>query len=212
MTTMTQGDENLTEPLPRGAVPQGARQDERGRSLKPAPVPHRAPSAGYLGIVLAVLVLALGAFVLYEGIVQTGWVDDGTPVLTEIVTGPAVIGAHPTTAAVGALLALLGLWALWTALRPSPQSGLAVGGATGTWMTYQDLEKIAVGTAEDCDGVLSARAHAGRRRLDIRARTTTGDVRDAVRSTIEERLSGMAAPLRVVVRVEPTVEREEDPR
>lgn len=212
MTTMTQGDENVTRPLPPATGGQVARQGEHGRPLPPAPVPHRSPSAGYLGIVLAVLLLALGALVLYEGIVQTGWVDDGTPVLTEVVTGPAVVGANPTTAAVGALLALVGLWILWMALRPSPRSGLAVGGATGTWMTYQDLERIAVGTAEDCDGVLSARARAGRQTLDVRAQTTTADVRDTVRSTIADRLSGMATPPRVTVRVEPTFDRKEDPR
>ena len=203
MTTTTHGDENRTQPIP--STP--AVQDERRPALGPAPVPRRSPGAGYLGIVLAVLVLALGALALYEGIVQAGWTDGDTPVLTEVLEGPAVVGPHPLTAAVGVVLALLGLWMLWTALRPSGQSGFSLGGASGTWMTYGDLERIAVGTAEDCDGVLSARAHASRGRLAVRARTTTDDVRDTIRSTLEERLSGMSKRPDVVVRVERTFDR-----
>lgn len=209
MTTTTRGDEDLTQPIP---PPADAERGRGGPSLKPAPVPRRSPGAGYLGIVLAVLVLGLGVFVLYEGIVQAGWADGGTPVLTEVLTGPAVVGAHALTATVGVLLALVGLWLLWTSLRPSRHSGVAVGGSTGTWMTHEDLEKIAVGTAEDCDGVLSARARAGRKRLDVRARTTTDEVRDVIRSAVEDRLTGMPAAPRVHVRVEPTVERKGDPR
>lgn len=205
MTTMTQGDQNQTQPIPLAGAT--ALQTDRPRSLAPAPVPRRSPGAGYLGIVLAVLLVALGIFALYEGIVHAGWAD-GPTVLTETLEGPAIVSPQVLTAVVGVVIAILGLWMLWTALRPSRQSGFSLGGATGTWMTYQDLERIAVGTAEDCDGVLAARARASRRRLDVRARTTTGDVRDTVRAAVQERLSAMATPPQVVVQVEPTFDQE----
>lgn len=204
MTTTTHGDDNRTQPIPAAGVPV-----EVGRrpTLGAAPVPRRSPGAGYLGIVLAVLLLALGLLALYEGIVQAGWTDGAPPVLTEILQGPAVVGPHALTATVGVMLALLGLWLLWTALRPSGRTGFSLGGASGTWMTYGDLERIAVGTAEDCGGVLSARAHASRGRLAVQARTTTDDVRNTIRSTLEERLSGMSKRPDVVVRVEATSDR-----
>jgi hypothetical protein len=54
--------------------------------------------------------------------------------------------------------------------------------------------------AEQQDGVLTARASASSRQVQIVARTTTGDVEPHVRQAVTEALSGLRPPPRVVVR------------
>src|SRR5690606_23653158 len=105
---------------PDGDRPNG---DQRGagsgRPLRGAPVPKKAPSAGILGLVLAVLLIGLGLVALYDGIVLNGWARDAEPILTPVLTGSFVVGPGEITAALAALAFLVGLWLLWQSLRPS---------------------------------------------------------------------------------------------
>lgn len=225
MTTTSQSDAEQTQALlPADPPSDGGTDSSDGRSprspregsdrlLPPAPIPRRMAAAGVVGMTLAALLVVLGPLALFDGIVLSGWVDGGEPVLTPLLVGPAEVGAHGLTVAVGVLIALLGLWLLWTGVRPSGRSGVSLGGGTGVWMTNSDLERIVRGTAEDCDGVLSARAQVTRRRVTVRARTTTPDVEAKIRDTISDRLAGLSPAPQVLVHTEPTfADRDGSPR
>lgn len=179
-----------------------------GRPLPPAPVPRRPALAGYIAMLLAILLTALGVLAIYDGIILAGLVQGGQPILTPILAGPAQFGPEAVVGVLGGLAVLLGLWLLWTAFKPGRRPGVDLGAGTGVWMTYGDLEHIAVATAEQCDGVLSARATANRMRVAVRAETTTYAVQDTVRTAIRERLAGLSSAPRVSVTVRPRYETE----
>lgn len=172
------------------------------RPLRAAPVPKRPAGIGFLGMLAALVVAALGVLAIYEAVVLLGWTE-GEPVLTPFLTGSATVTPDVTTAIVAGIVALLGLWLLWTALKRGRRSGVRVGAGTGVWMTFGDVERIAAGAAEQCDGVLSATANASGRTVRVDAQTTGRDVEGDVRSSVTERLAGLSAPPRVVVRTRP---------
>ncbi|MGM0386417.1 MAG: DUF6286 domain-containing protein, partial [Actinomycetota bacterium] len=108
----------------------------------------------------------------------------------------------PGTATVvaGVVAALLGLFLLWIALRPSRRRGAELEAGTGVWLTWADVERLAASAAEQQDGVVAARASASRRRVQIMTRTTTGEVEPTVGHAVTEALAGLRRPPRVVVR------------
>lgn len=202
---------------PAGASPVHAPVREPGqdrsrgradRPLRAASVPRRPAAVGYIAMLLALVLTVLGVLAMYDGLLLSGLVDGGEPVVTPVVTGPAEFAAQATVAVVGALAMLLGLWLLWTAFKPGRKPGMDLGSGTGVWATYGDLERIAVATAEHCDGVLTARASANRLRIAVRAETTTYAVQDTVRRAVTERLAGLSSAPRVSVTVRPRYEQE----
>jgi len=72
---------------------------------------------------------------------------------------------------VGAVLVLLGLWLLLTALRPRPRSAISVTSVTGVFLRQQDVSRLAQTAAEQVEGVLAARTRTTRRTLHVHVRT-----------------------------------------
>lgn len=183
-----------------------ALDQERRAQPAPAPVPRRPPAAGWAGVVLALALTALGVLAMLDGAVRAGWVGDAEPVLTPAVTGPAVVTPQPGAAVVGAGLALLGLVAVWFAVKPGERAGVRLGRTAGIWMSRRDLEQLVTATAERCDGVLSARTRATRRHVRVVLETTTGDAQDPAAAAVRRRLAGLSAP-RLTVHTSPRFER-----
>lgn len=171
-----------------------------------APVPRRPPTIGWVGVLLALAVTVVGVLAMFDGVVRAGWVTDAEPVLTGVMTGPAIVTPQPGAAVVGALLALLGLALVWLAVKPGERAGVQLGRTAGIWMSRPDLERFVSTTAERCDGVLSARTRAGRRHIRVDLETTTPDVQDAAARAVRDRLAGLTAP-RITVRTAPRFER-----
>lgn len=171
-----------------------------------APVPRRPPAIGWVGVLLALAVTVVGVLAIVDGAVRAGWVGDAEPVLTPLLTGPAVVTPQPGAAVVGSLLALLGLAVVWLAVKPGERAGVRLGGTAGIWMSRPDLERLVSATAERCDGVLSAHTRATRRHIRVDLETTTPDVQDAAAGAVRDRLAGLTAP-RITVRTAPRFER-----
>lgn len=167
-------------------------------TLSPAAVPRRPPAGGVVGLLLALGLVALGALAVYDAIVLLGWAE-GDPLLTPTVSGEASVtpGTVTTVAAVG--VALLGLVLLWVALRPGRRRGAELEAATGVWLTWADVERIAAAVAEQQDGVLSASATASPRTVEVSAHTTTSDVEPSVREAVTEALTALRRAPRVVL-------------
>lgn len=171
------------------------------------PVPRGPARAGIIGLVLAVLLVALGVLLVHEGLSLLGWVDSG-PVVDQVLTREGVVEPGAVTTVVAAVLALLGVWVLLSAFRRGRRRGVGLGTASAVWMSHGDLDRLITGTAEEVDGVLDARATVGRRRAVVHVETTTPDVRDEVAAAVERRLSALEDRPRVVVQDSPRHERE----
>ena len=110
-------------------------------SFAPAPAATRAGRVGWVGVVLALLVVALGVLVVRDALVIGGQID-GATWLVPVVDGAD--GLEPSTAstAVGVVVALLGLWLVFVALgrRVRTRLPLDVPGAT---IGIADLARLA---------------------------------------------------------------------
>lgn len=189
----------------RGRQPAEPPDDAHRAAPTAAPVPKRPAAIGWVGMGLALLLTVLGVLALFDGAVRAGWAE-AEPVLTPFLTGPAVVTPQPGAAVVAVLVGLIGLWLVITALRPGHRAGIRLGGGAGIWMGHRDLEHLAASTAERCDGVLSARARASRKRVTVHVETTTPQVQEAAASAVRERLAALSAP-KIDVRTTPRFER-----
>lgn len=172
-------------------------------TLRPTAVPRRPATAGWLGLLLSVALIALGALAAHDGVVLEGWAQ-GKPLLSPRLSGQTALVPGTLTRVIGVVAALLGLFLLWVALRPGRRRGAELDAATGVWLTWSDVERLVVSTAEQQDGVLSAHASATSRQVRVEARTTTNDVEPAVQQAVSEALAGLRRPPRVVVRARAT--------
>lgn len=185
-----------------GRPTEGTASPTGGRTLRAAPVPRRPAGVGIVGMILALVLLALGALAIYEAVVLLGWAG-GEPPLTALLTDQAAVGRDTLVAVLAALAVLLGLLLLWTALKPGRRRGARVEAATGVWLTWADVERLARTTAARQDGVLSARARASRRRVDVAAEITSGEVRPAVEAALADRLAPLTPAPRITLRARP---------
>ena len=165
----------------------------------PAAPATRAGRVAWWSIALAVLLVALGVIVIREALVVAGRVD-GEPWIAPVVDSIDGLVPSPLVAAVGVVVALLGLWLVVIALGRRVRTRLDVTSSTGTTIGLNDAARLAASAADEVDRVLSARASATRRAVTVTVTTLEGDdVTDAVRAAVTERLAPLAQPLTVKV-------------
>ncbi|MCY7400470.1 MAG: DUF6286 domain-containing protein [Nocardioides sp.] len=152
------------------------------------------------GVVMALLVTALGVAALRDAVVATGLLG-GTPWVLGAVESLDGLRPAPWALAVGVVLVLVGLWLVVSALRPRPRTGLALRADTGVFLRPRGVSRLATAAAEDVDGVLDASAATTRRAVSVRV-TTTGDdsTSAAVRDTVSARLAHLDPTPTVKVR------------
>lgn len=159
-----------------------------------AQAPNDPGTISAVGIVLALLLTALGVVAVRDALVA-GDVLAGTPWLQAAIT--PLDGLQPAgwVLPVGLVLFALGWWLLLAALRPRPRTIFAVQAQTGVFVRPRDVQRLAVTAAEHVDGVLSAKASVTRRKVTVTA-TTTGDERtgDQVRLAVRDGLAPLASP------------------
>jgi hypothetical protein len=163
-----------------------------------------------LGIVLAVLVVALGVLCVREALVADGRVD-GTPWL--VPAADALDGLAPSVAVavIGAVVALLGLWLVLQAFGrrrrtrlPVSTAGAAAATSTGVTIGVVDAARLARMAALDGDDVLAAHATATRRTVTVTVTVPPGaQVTGPVQAAVARQLAPLSAPpsVKVVSRV-----------
>jgi Family of unknown function (DUF6286) len=167
-------------------------------SFAPAPAATRAGRVGWVGVVLSVLVIALGALVIRDALVLGGQID-GDTWLVPVVDG--VDGTTPSTviSVVGGVVALIGLWLVFIALGRRVRTRLPLD-VPGVSIGIADLARLASTTADDVPYVLSAHSTAHRRSVSVTVTSLEGDdVSEAVRSAVAARLARLATPVTVHV-------------
>ncbi|MCC2334892.1 DUF6286 domain-containing protein [Cellulomonas wangsupingiae] len=170
----------------------------------PDPVPFAQPrpagALGWIGVVLALVVLGVAVVLVHDGLVALDVLGGDTWLLA---AADAVGRITPTwqVALVGAVVALVGLRLLVVALRPRRRPAIPLAAGGGQYLLGQDVARLASGAAAQVDGVFDVRSTWGRRAVTVDA-TTDGDttVTDQVRSAVAERLTALADVPRVAVR------------
>ena len=156
---------------------------------------------GLLGPLMALALTAIGFVLLHDAIAEA---DDrpGRTWLAALVNGLDRHTAEWWMIPAGAGLALLGVWLIVTAVRPRSRRTLAVNSATGVFLRTRDVARLASAAADDVDGVLSAGSVATRRAVTVTVESDRDGVADLVRDTVGHRLSALASPPKVKVRVQ----------
>lgn len=161
------------------------------------PAPARPPRAALVltswAFVLAIALLAVAvlagqaSFVALRG-QGTSWFDS----LVDSLDG---LRPEAWVGVVGALLALIGLWFLWQAIRPRPRTTRRVSAASGIHLRSGDIARWVDATARDVPGVLGASTSVTRRAVRVTVRTTgSPDILSDVRDEVSRQLGALDQP------------------
>jgi hypothetical protein len=176
---------------------------DRHPGLTGAKAPVGPGRISLVGVVLAVLTVAIGLVGVRDALVSAG-VLSGTSWIEGAVDGLDGLKAQWWMVPVGALMVGLGIWLLWTGLRPRPIRAVRLRSPTGVFLRPQDVRVVAQHAAEDVDGVMSATATASRRRVRVTATVTADDgtIADDVQNAVEQALSALDPVPRVKVKTD----------
>jgi len=154
-----------------------------------------------VGMVLALVVIAVGVVGAHDALVAAGAVN-GTRWVDALITPFDRLTAAIWVVPVGVVLVLVGLWLLAAALRPRPRTSLALRATTGVFLRRRDVARLARDAAQDVDGVTSAKVGVGRRTVTVTAAATTTDgIEQNVTDAVAARLAALATAPTVRVRV-----------
>ena len=173
----------------------------------PGRAPVAVPAAGYVGTLIALLVLGLGVIALRDSAVAAGWLD-GQPFLVAAIGWIDGLGFDWWMIPVGVLSIVVGAWWILVALRPRRHTAVAVKAASGVWIGPADLARLASHAAETVPGVTGARSSATLRRITVTADATPSDddpgLDAAVTAAVRNAVDVVASPptLRVRTRTE----------
>lgn len=171
-----------------------------GAEQLPAAAAPAAPGAARkAGLVVAFVLLVLGAAAIYDALVQLG-AFGGQELVAPLLERLDGLAPQRWMTPAGAALALVGLWLVASALWRRPRRSLALDARTGVYATRGAVEELGVDSAVGHGGVLGATAAARPRAVRIRV-TTDGEAETAgeVGQSVTARLSRLARPPKVTV-------------
>lgn len=169
--------------------------------LKAAKTPVGPGAITFVGAVLSLLVITVGALGLQTAAAAAG-ISKAKPWLTRWLE--AANGLRPLgwMVPVGVLLILAGLWLLVTALRPRPKTAVALNAGTGVFIRSRDMARLAEYAADDVDGVAAVHARSTRNKVTVQVQSTGGSgVADAVKNAVTDHLGAVKKAPRVAVKV-----------
>ena len=177
----------------------GARQEP----LAAAKAPVGPGLITAVGVLLALTLVGLGVVAIHDALITSGlapgsgWVDSGLNTLDRLEPAPWMVPA-------GLVMVLVGLGALIIAVRPRPNTGIALTARTGVYLRPQDVARLARAASENVDAVTSATASASRRTVTMSVRATaSGQVATDVQTAVAAALDALATAPKIRVRVTP---------
>lgn len=184
-----------------GLLHNGSRQPAAAPKAPASAPPPLAPAAAhYVGVVSALLLIALGAVGIRDGIAAAGWITGSswTQAAIDWFDGQS---AHGWMVPTGAILAGLGLIVVGAALTPRRRKAVPVQAETSVYLDVSDTAKLAAAAARVVPGVTKATASATRRAVKVAARTTGPDVtKEAIAGAVRTALAPLASAPRISVR------------
>lgn len=153
-------------------------------------VPRARPKAASLGVLVAVLLVALAVVAVRELAVDQGWAT-GSSWLQSLLDTLSGRTAGTAVLVVGIVLVAVGVLVLHVALRPGRVTHLATTDDGDVWLTRGALAALAHEVVDRQAGVVSVDAEpAGRRKVKVRvvARDDRAGVEQQVRDALGRRL------------------------
>lgn len=151
-------------------------------------VPRDRPAAAGLGVVVAIGMVALAVVGIHDLAVDRGWAR-GSAWIPPVVDGFDAWSAGTAATVLGGVAVVLGLVVVLLSLRRGRVSHVAASGGRDLWLSRGASAALLQATADRQSGVVSARATATRRRIDVTvvARGPVADVESRVRSALDAR-------------------------
>ena len=151
--------------------------------------PSRAGNVVVAGLVLSVVLVALGVALLREVLVVQGGLS-GTPWVPAVLDAAEGREASIGSSVLGGLALVAGVWLVVVALRPRIRRSLRLGSPTGVWIGRTDVARLATRAALDVDGVVGARTRVGPRTVTVTVRTlgASKEIVAAVTASVEPML------------------------
>lgn len=195
---------STTETLPVSRT-EPARTSRDAQVTTPAvDAPAGAPPATATGVVIALVLVALGVVAVRDALVALGWVPGTSwlePAASWLADG---VGKDVWVLVVAVLVALLGLWLVLRAFGRRPRTAVSLGDGTNAWLESRDVARVADIAASDVDGVVTVRSRAAKRSVKLRV-TVVDTARDgakgAVQEAVRDALEGLDPSPRVSVKV-----------
>ncbi len=167
------------------------------RRLGRAPV--AAPAAALVGVLLALVLIVVGAVGVREALRAAGaiagphwmvnvanWIDGLAPATWMI---PAGVGA-----------VVLGLACVLAAVKPRRQTEARVAGPGSIWIRPRGISRVAAATANSVAGTATASAKTGRRRVTVTITATEAEA-ERLRGEVAAAVSEALEPLERTVSV-----------
>lgn len=172
------------------------------------PAPGQAPvapaTARRVAVVLALVLLSVGAVALREAGVVLGWVK-GTPWIGAAVA--AVNGLHSQWWMIpaGAVALVVGASLVFMALRPRRKTVVAVDAAGSVWMRPRDVARLASYAASSVPGVEVLHAEATRRKVVLHVGLTGAEsdaaAKGAITAAVGSATEILVPPPQIAVRI-----------
>ncbi|MGI8578685.1 MAG: DUF6286 domain-containing protein [Nocardioidaceae bacterium] len=169
----------------------------------PGRTPVASPAAGPVGILIALVLIAVGVVGIRDALTAAGafsgqlWTARAADTLDGLARADWMIPA-------GVVAILIGLWWLFAALKPRRRTGLQLGDSGLVWIRPRDVARVASTAAEDVDGITSAHSSASRRGVNVSVETTAttaSEIERRVTETVAERLSAVDPSPKIKVNV-----------
>jgi len=197
-----------SSPAASGRQPAGLPDPAAGSEptrLQPAKTPVGTPTVGLLGLLFALITIAMGVVMVRDGLVYAGWVS-GLPWIQGVADRLGPTHNDSGVLAWGIVVAIVGLVLLLFAFGRRPRPPYQLAGTVPMFLTARDVGRVVSTAAESVDGVLGAKAKAGRRRVRVALTTTAHGPNDGIDSVVAQeigrRLDALAKPPRVTIDVE----------
>lgn len=165
--------------------------------------PQRPALASWWAVLLAAGLVAFGVVLILDAASRWNWIAQPTR-LSHLVG--YIHGLTPTENLLTAcfLLCFLGIALIFAAFARRRPTAYQIDAAGEMWLRFSGAEVIAQSVVQDVEGVLSARASANPRRIDVTVVATDAD-KATVKRQATERITQALAPLdgapKVIVRV-----------
>lgn len=174
-----------------------------------APLPRAKTPLGtgfepFLGVVWALIVVAIGVVGVRDALVSSGALSGrgwGEQAAANLDNRSPQVWIVP----VGAALAVVGLLLIVAGLRHRPRKGIRLTATTGVYLSTGSVQRLAQAAASNVDGVDMTAVSATRRRVSIDATTLVTEpeeTRRRIEAAVGGRLSALDTPPTIRARVQ----------
>lgn len=167
-----------------------------------APAPVAVAGASIIGVVLSLLLIAIGAVGVRDAAVTLGWMQ-GDPWISGAFGAFGEIGPAGWMIPAGIVIAVAGMSLVVVAFSPRRSIAVDVSADTAVYIRPRDAASVATAAAADVPGVLDARSSLTRRKATVTCRVTgdTAELHKQIEAAVTHALEPLQRTPRVAVRV-----------